>query len=595
MITYKIKKGTTNVSVVCRAVDDTDGTPETAFDHSAAGIDLKYRREGAANADITEAALAALTAAHTDGGVEQIGNGYFRLDLPDAACAAGVDGVMVHGVATGMVIIGCYLQLVDYDPFNSTVWDSFDNQFDGVTGLVGDSYPASQDQVSSLAATPGVGARPFVPTTITVTAGTNEAGSADDLANDDSLLYTVDDAAGTITLDFDYQLDPDTEVIQYLLVAAAQGNTDDIAFQVYNQVGAAYVTFETIVGSNSLIYANLDKVIIQKYTSDTGLFQTRLTGTGLTGATLTVNKAVAYGQATSTGIKNGSTITLTESAANQNFVGNNWILELESQILDNMYSQGGAVSGEGIVNSGHAHFNHMEVGPVNVGPSHFDTCGFGSMFKMRTAGDYEMINCHTDTPAAGNITIDGNSLGAATSLINQDFKGSITFINLTAFHTMTISGTELGNIVLGGADATVKIRGIYESLTNNLTGSPTVTVQAIKASDIADILDDTGTSGVLLDAAATSAQQDAIGANVDIAIEGIIIGAAVTGTLSATQATSNLTGYTDDQLIGRIITVTSGNVEGESSDITDYANINGVLTFTAMTLPMANNDTFKIT
>lgn len=116
MLTYQIKAGTTDVSVVCRAIDSADGTPETAFDHATSGIDLKYRREGAANVDITEAALAALTTAHTDGGVEQIGNGYFRLDLPDAACAAGVAGVMVHGVATDMVIIGCYIQLIVNTP-----------------------------------------------------------------------------------------------------------------------------------------------------------------------------------------------------------------------------------------------------------------------------------------------------------------------------------------------------------------------------------------------------------------------------------------------------------------------------------------------
>src|SRR3990167_9617559 len=121
MITYNIKAGTTNVSVVCCAVDSTDGTPETGFTDNTAGIDLQYRREGAANVAITEAALAALTTAHTDGGVEQIGNGYFRLDLPDAACAssAGVTGVLVHGVATGMVIIGAYINLVSYDPFDT--------------------------------------------------------------------------------------------------------------------------------------------------------------------------------------------------------------------------------------------------------------------------------------------------------------------------------------------------------------------------------------------------------------------------------------------------------------------------------------------
>jgi hypothetical protein len=75
---------------------------------------------------------------------------------------------------------------------------------------------------------------------------------------------------------------------------------------------------------------------------------------------------------------------------------------------------------------------------------------------------------------------------------------------------------------------------------------------------------------------------------------GIITGSAQTGTLSTTQATTDLTGYADDQLIGRILVVTSGNADGEATDITDYANASGLLTFTALTTAMANGDTFKI-
>jgi hypothetical protein len=114
----QIKAGTTDVSVVIRIVDSTDGTPETGVVFDTAGIDLEYRRELAASTDITEATLAALTTAHTDGGFLHIGNGYYRLDLPDAACADGVPGVLVHGTVTGMVVIGTYIELVDYDPYD---------------------------------------------------------------------------------------------------------------------------------------------------------------------------------------------------------------------------------------------------------------------------------------------------------------------------------------------------------------------------------------------------------------------------------------------------------------------------------------------
>lgn len=119
MITYKRKAGTVDVSVVIRIIDSTDGTPETGVVFNTSGIDLEYRREGAASVDITEATLAALTTAHTDGGFLHIGNGYYRLDLPDAACATGATGVLIHGTVTGMVVIGCYIELVTYDPYDS--------------------------------------------------------------------------------------------------------------------------------------------------------------------------------------------------------------------------------------------------------------------------------------------------------------------------------------------------------------------------------------------------------------------------------------------------------------------------------------------
>lgn len=111
-----IKAGTTDVSVVIKIIDSTDGTPETGVVFNTAGIDLQYRRELAASVAITEATLAALTTAHTDGGFLHIGNGYYRLDLPDSAVATGATGVLVHGTVTGMVVLGEYIELVAYDP-----------------------------------------------------------------------------------------------------------------------------------------------------------------------------------------------------------------------------------------------------------------------------------------------------------------------------------------------------------------------------------------------------------------------------------------------------------------------------------------------
>ena len=111
-------KGATDQSVTLRIIDSTDGTPETGVEHDTSGIALWYRREGAAQTAITEAALAALTTAHTDGGIEHIGDGYYRLDLPDAAFAAGADYVEYGGTVTGMIVIGGVVDLLDADLYD---------------------------------------------------------------------------------------------------------------------------------------------------------------------------------------------------------------------------------------------------------------------------------------------------------------------------------------------------------------------------------------------------------------------------------------------------------------------------------------------
>jgi hypothetical protein len=108
-----VTKDSTDRSVTIRIIDATTGLPETAVEHNTSGIDLWYRREGGAKVSITEAALATLETAHTDGGIEHIGDGEYRLDLPDAAFATGANYVDIGGTVTGMIVIGGRVRLSD--------------------------------------------------------------------------------------------------------------------------------------------------------------------------------------------------------------------------------------------------------------------------------------------------------------------------------------------------------------------------------------------------------------------------------------------------------------------------------------------------
>ena len=110
-----VKKGSADRSATIKIIDSTDGTPETAVEHNTAGISLWYRREGAAKVAITPVALADLTTAHTDGGIEAVGDGEYRLDLPDAALLTGANYVDIGGTVTDMIVIGGRIRLVDVD------------------------------------------------------------------------------------------------------------------------------------------------------------------------------------------------------------------------------------------------------------------------------------------------------------------------------------------------------------------------------------------------------------------------------------------------------------------------------------------------
>lgn len=74
----------------------------------------------------------------------------------------------------------------------------------------------------------------------------------------------------------------------------------------------------------------------------------------------------------------------------------------------------------------------------------------------------------------------------------------------------------------------------------------------------------------------------------------IVVGAAIAGTLSTTAMTTNLTEATDDHLNGRIVIWTSGALNQQATDITDYNGTTKMLTFTAVTEAPTAGDTFII-
>jgi len=136
-----IKAGSTDQSVSFAAFTTSTGAAVTVTS-ATAGLSLWYRRGTAgAKTAISPSDLATLETAHTDGGIKVIEGQDHRLDLPDAAVAAGVDRIEWGGSATGITIDGGQANLIGQ----------------ATTGSVGTPLTSQQTQDAAAAAIAAAG------------------------------------------------------------------------------------------------------------------------------------------------------------------------------------------------------------------------------------------------------------------------------------------------------------------------------------------------------------------------------------------------------------------------------------------------------
>jgi hypothetical protein len=193
-------------------------------------------------------------------------------------------------------------------------------------------------------------------------------------------------------------------------------------------------------------------------------------------------------------------------------------------------------------------------------------------------------------------TVDNNVLAAgATGFAAIDTVVDAILADTSELQTDWANGGRLD--LLLDAIPTTAMRGTDSAATASALATVDATVDAI--------LVDTGTTiPALLPSALVGGKMDAnIGAvnasttaAVNLALSaGVIVAAsAITGTLSITAMTTDLTETTDDHYIGRIVIWTSGVLINQATAITDYTGASKLVTYTATTEAPSNGDTFII-
>ena len=141
--------GSTDQTVFVRALTSAGATATPTYND--AGISLWYKRGATGAVTAITPATQTSTGAHSDGGFVSLGNGWARLDLPDAAVAAGAAYVLVGGGATAWVLVSSEVLLVDHDPTTVAVSTGGITAASIATGAI-DADALAADAVAEIAA-----------------------------------------------------------------------------------------------------------------------------------------------------------------------------------------------------------------------------------------------------------------------------------------------------------------------------------------------------------------------------------------------------------------------------------------------------------
>ena len=461
-------------------------------------------------------------------------------DIYDALFASGAAGFDSNGrvdvgswLGTAVTLSSGNLPDVNIAEISddATAADNLELMYDG-TGLSGDTFPARQDQVSSI--TTGSAGLSVNASGATITTG-SETNSYTDTATAGT-IHIVEDAVGTTDFYYDFDLSAYTGVAtEFLWTGYIQSNGDTVEVQYYEWSSTSYKTIRTLNGANgtTLIDETFDIPIGATGTgANFGEVRLRFNSTTTT-AIGTDRVRCVFTQATA-GISNGSTITLSATTNNTNYEGRGWILELGGQDIGGSYFRGcKSVTGTGTCANGSetGWENCDNIDATLTAEGIMRNCGFLSLALTSSSGGtadkFAIFRSQSNVAGSGAPTITLAAVTKSTSFEARGWLGGGTWafnsfctasisVQDGGTHTITTGGGDVelrgrpkavsitssgtgttnvhvitGSITIAGTGGTVNVTGLHSGITDNSGGSVTINDNAGDVTDIADILADT--------------------------------------------------------------------------------------------------------
>ncbi len=406
---------------------------------------------------------------------------------------------------------------------DSTAADNLESQYD-TTGLAGDTFPATQAQMSNITNT-GSAVHTSM-TAYTLTTGNETANTEANTKALDGVRHTHTDAGDEMVLEYEFNVGAGTPS-SVQITGALTGGNDDLEVMAYDYVAAGYIQIGILEGKVSnanAVYsydiftsmvgtgANLGDVKIKlqdgAYTLSSAtlyidqIYVSFSSATGSYNGAIWVNDdvsntgtipnidgidtnpvstwAAALTLAASTNIDrfqiaNGTAIQLSADSSNFTLIGEEWTLDLNGQVIANMYVEQASIHGTATGTSYRFIRCKIALGnAISVQAGGMNDCAIGaSGLTFSAAGTLIMKGC---SPVGDSAYIDFEDAAEAKTVQMTPWNGDIELRNFGhsgAVHTCMLTGQ--GHVTLNancddaGANDILDLHGMFH-VTDNVGG-----------------------------------------------------------------------------------------------------------------------------
>jgi hypothetical protein len=407
---------------------------------------------------------------------------------------------------------------------DATAADNLELQYD-TTGLTGDSFPANQSQISSIA---NVGSAVNTPAdSYTLTVGVQSSGTYTNTEALDMIYHEHTDTAGAIDLYYEFDLGVNGVPASVNVTGYINGSNDDVPVYAYNWSGASWTQIGIWNGQASSINAvnNFDLFTSHVGTgANEGLVRIRFYApSGLTTATLAIDQIfVSYSEIIQTvgyaegaiwvdtvagtsgttpfvhgvadnpvdnladaitlsgtmGIRRlhfaqGSSVQFVQTMDNFELTGLDYTIDFNGQQVDNTTINGAVIFGTCTGNGGSLLLETCKVGPVTLPDCALIGSAIVGPITIADADFYFNDRSASAVAGEGAPIFDFGAAVGATEYNLRHYSGGVEVQNMGTGDVMSMEG--VGQLIVNAncTDGNISVRGNFQ-VTDNSGGAVTI-------------------------------------------------------------------------------------------------------------------------